>query len=287
MKTIGKDIFRILLGSAILALGLDLFLSPADLVTGGVTGFGIILEDITEKAFGKGIPLSLTNLLVNVPLLITAWIVKGKKFIAKTAVATLALSLFLYLFESLVYTTGDMMINTIFGSALSGIGLGLVFAAEATTGGTDLIAAIVQHYNKHLSVAKLLMVVDGVVVLAGVLVFGIDKTLYAVIGVYLTALITDQVIDGFHYSKAIYIISDYGEEIAAEIMRQIDRGVTGFNGEGMYTHKEKKILLCTSSVKESVHIRQIAHAIDPTAFMIVTDVREVFGEGFVENHKEN
>ena len=283
MKKYYIDIVKILVGSALLAIGLDLFFAPSDIVTGGVTGIGIIIQDLTEKAMGKGIPLSVSNLLINIPLLILAWIVKGKRFIAKTAVATFALSFFLYVFESFTYTSGDMMINTIFGAALSGLGLGLVFSAEATTGGTDLIAAVIQHFNKHLSVATLLMVVDGIVVLAGVIVFGIDKTLYAIIGVYLTSLISDRVVDGFHYSKAIYIISDHSDEIAAEIMRQIDRGVTGFFGQGMYTKKDKKILLCTASAKESVHIRQIAHTIDKSAFMIVTDAREVFGEGFVES----
>ena len=283
MKFKWLDLIKIIAGSAILALGLDLFFAPSDIVTGGVTGIGIILKDITERTLGHGLPLSVSNLLINIPLLILAWIVKGKRFIAKTAVSTFALSLFLYLFESITYTSGDMMINTIFGAVLSGIGLGFVFSAEATTGGTDLIAAVVQHFNKHLSVATLLMVVDGIVVLAGILVFGIDKTLYAIIGVYLTSAISDRVVDGLHYSKAIYIISDMGEEIAAEIMKQIDRGVTGFHGQGMYTHKEKEILLCTASAKESVHIKQIVRSIDRSAFMIVMDAHEVYGEGFVES----
>ena len=119
-----------------------------------------------------------------------------------------------------------------------------------------------------------------VIVTGGVLVFGLHTTLYALIAVYVTTAVADRVVDGLHYSKAIYIVSDKGREIASEILRQIDRGVTGLEGEGMYTGDGKLVLLCTASAKESVRIKEIAHDIDPRAFMIISDAREVVGEGF-------
>lgn len=283
MKITMKDLIKIIVGSALLAAGLDIFFASRDIVTGGVTGIGIILRYVTGKYMGYALPLSVSNLLINIPLLFIAWMVKGKRFIIRTAIATFVLSFFLYVFEAWTYTTGDLIVNAIFGAALSGLGLGLVFSSDATTGGTDLIAAVVHHYNKHISVASFLMLIDGIVVLAGVIVFGIDATLYAIIGVYLTSAISDRVVDGFHYSKAIYIISEHSEEIASAIMEQVERGVTGFQGKGMYTRRDKQVLLCTVSIKESIHIKQIVHTIDPEAFMIVTDAREVLGEGFVES----
>ncbi len=280
-----KAVFKILLGSCVLSLGLAVFLAPSNIVTGGVTGIGIIIRDITKRAFGVGISLSITNLVINIPILIAAWIVKGRRYIARTALATLSLSGFLYLFENLTFT-GDILLAAIYGGVLSGIGLGLVFTSRATTGGTDMIAAIIQHYVPHFSVSNFLLIIDGVIVLGGVLVFGIHTTLYALIAVYVTTAVSDRVVDGFHFSKAIYIISDQGEQIAQEILSKIDRGVTGLHGRGMYTSKEKMVLLCTASSKESIRIRRIAHEIDPNAFMIIVDSREVFGEGFIEADNE-
>lgn len=282
MKKINwKSLFKIVLGSAILALGLDVFLAPSNIVTGGVTGIGIIIRDVAERMLDVHISLSVTNLVINIPILIAAWIVKGRRYIARTVLATLSLSAFLYLFESIEFT-GDILIAAIYGGLLSGIGLGLVFTAQATTGGSDMIAAIVQHYVPHFSVSNFLLIIDGIIVLGGVLVFGIHTTLYALIGVFVTTSVSDRLVDGLHFSKAIYIISDYGEEIAKAILSRIDRGVTGLEGSGMYTGKDKKVLLCTSSAKESVRIKQIVHSIDPNAFMIITDAREVLGEGFIE-----
>ncbi len=276
-----KSVFKIVLGSAILALGLDVFLAPSNIVTGGVTGIGIIVRDIAYRTLEKEISLSVTNLVINIPILIAAWIVKGRRYIARTALATVMLSVFLYLFEDIQYT-GDMLIAAIYGGALCGVGLGLVFTAQATTGGSDMIAAIVQHYVPHLSVSNFLMVIDSLIVVGGVLVFGIQMTLYALIGVFVTSAVADRIVDGFHYSKAIYIISDAGEEIAEAILQKVNRGVTGLEGYGMYTGKEKKVLLCTTSAKESIRIKQTVHSIDPNAFMIITDAREVLGEGFIE-----
>ena len=276
-----KNVFKILLGSCLLSIGLATFLAPSNIVTGGVTGIGIIIRDITRRAFGVGISLSITNLVINVPILIAAWIIKGRRYILRTALATLSLSGFLYLFEQLTFT-GDILLAAIYGGVLSGIGLGLVFTSEATTGGTDMIAAMIQHYVPHFSVSNFLMIIDGLIVLGGVLVFGIHVTLYALIAVFVTTAVSDRVVDGFHFSKSIYIISDHGEAISQEILRRVDRGVTGFHGKGMYTGNEKLVLLCTASAKESIIIRQIVHEIDPHAFMIIGDSREVFGEGFIE-----
>ena len=274
-----KDVLKIILGACLLAFGLDVFLAPSNIVTGGVTGIGIIIRDISERLFGYRVSLSITNLVINIPILIAAWVVKGRRYILRTALATASLSLFLYLFENIIYT-GDILLAAIYGGVLSGIGLGLVFTAQATTGGTDMIAAIVQHYNPQFSVSNFLLIIDGVIVTGGVLVFGLHTTLYALIAVYVTTAVSDRVVDGLHYSKAIYIVSDKGREIASEILRQIDRGVTGLEGEGMYTGDGKLVLLCTASAKESVRIKEIAHDIDPRAFMIISDAREVVGEGF-------
>ena len=152
----------------------------------------------------------------------------------------------------------------------------------ATTGGTDLLCMLIHEKKKYYSVPRLLSIVDGIVVLMGVFVFGINRALYAVIAVYITSKVSDGMLEGMKFAKMTYIISDYAKEIADEILQKIGRGVTGLNAEGMYSNSEKKMLLCVVGKKEIVEVIQIINQIDPKAFVIVSDIREVMGEGFIE-----
>jgi uncharacterized membrane-anchored protein YitT (DUF2179 family) len=176
----------------------------------------------------------------------------------------------------------DYILASIFGGVIGGIGIGLVFLAHATTGGTDMVAALIQHYHKHYSVAQIMQIVDAIVVLAGAYVFGLSKALYAIISIFVISQVSDGIIEGLNFSKLAYIITDKEDEIADAIMTTIDRGATGINARGMYSSSEKKLLLCVVSKKEMVQVKEIVTKIDHSAFVIVSDVREVLGEGFIE-----
>ena len=275
-KLIGDNWFTMILGTAIMAVAIKMIYDPAGLVTGGVSGLGIIIKEVI------GIPLWLTNTMLNIPLFLAAFMVKGWKFISRTVVATLALSFFLYILPDINLGTDDLLLSAVFGGAVTGIGTGMVFMARSTTGGTDLLAAVIQHYLRHFSVAQVMQVLDGLVVLAGAWIFGIEFALYAIIAVLVVTKVTDSLLEGMHFSKVAYIISEQADEIAEAIMTDLERGVTGLNGVGMYSGNAKNILFCVVSQKEIVLVKDIVSKIDPRSFVIVTDAKEVHGEGFIE-----
>lgn len=281
------DYLYIIVGVTILAMAINVFYEPLEMVMGGVTGIAIIIKDLTANLFDGGIPLWLTNLVINIPLFIVAIFVKGKEFGGRTLFATLYLSFALYFTQWLPALTQDILLGSIFGGVVAGVGLGLVFSAFSTTGGTDLAASLIQVAIKHVSVARIMLVLDSVIIISGMFIFGIEATLYAVVSVFITAKIIDAILDGLHFSKAAFIISDHYKVIADNIMEELDRGVTGLLGEGMYTSLRKEVLFCVVSKREVIKLKEIVKQSDPKAFVIVTDVREVLGEGFKEyEHKE-
>lgn len=276
-----RDLLSILVGTFLMAMAVNLVFDPRGMVSGGVTGFAIIVKYMTARLFDGGIPVWLTNLLCNVPLFLAAFYRKGFRYILKTLFATLSLTLGLYLVP--VYQVlDDQLLATIFGAVLSGAGIGLVFSTMATTGGTDLLCALIHEKKKHISIPKLLGMVDGAIVVLGAVVFGLESAMYAVIVVFLVSKISDSILEGMKFAKMAYIISDHADEIAGEILEKIDRGVTGMTVQGMYSRTEKKMLYCVVSKKEIVELLEVVHKYDPHAFVTVNDVREVMGEGFIE-----
>ena len=266
----------IVLGTAIMAFAIKNIYDPVSMVTGGVSGLAIIFKEMW------GVPLWLTNTLLNVPLFASAYFIMGWKFIKRTLFATVLLSLFLYVLPVVNLTDSDMLLSALFGGILSGIGTGLLFLVGCTTGGTDMLAVLIQRAVPYYTVAQVMQVLDGMIVAAGALVFGIPAALYAMIAIFCLAKVTDGIIEGLKFSKQAYIISDQYEEIAQAVMSRMGRGVTSLEARGMYSGQEKKVLFCVVSKKELVELRQITAEFDPRAFMIVNDAREVFGEGFIE-----
>ncbi|MDR1665202.1 MAG: YitT family protein [Clostridiales bacterium] len=277
-----KDLISIMAGDLLLAFAIVTLLEPNRLVTGGVTGVAIIIADYTGR-LGFSFPLWATNLALNIPLFWLGMKMMGKDFLIKTAFATLFLSAALYVASFLPAVTDDPLLSALFGGVFSGIGLGLVFRASATTGGSDLAASILHHHViKHHSIARILFVIDSVIISAGFLAFGPSAALYAVITVFVSSKATDTLLEGLNFSKAAFVISDKADEIAGEILQHLERGVTGLDGRGMFTGKERNVLLCVVSAKELVMLKTIVHSVDIGAFVIVADVREVLGEGFGE-----
>lgn len=277
------DLAKIVVGAMLLGFSLNIFFEPFNLVAGGITGLGIVLKELTGRWTGWELPLWMSNILLNVPLFIGAYVLQGRKFILRTGLATLMLSLSLFISKNWGYFDGGLLINTVYGGAMGGVGIGLVLSASATTGGTDLLASILHHFTKHISVTVYLFLVDAVIIILSILVFGVNLALYAIIGIYLTSRVADWVVDGLHYSKALFVISDSSGEIASRLTKELNRGVTGIDVTGKYTGQPREMLFVVMSVKETVSAKRIVKELDPNAFMVITDAKEVLGEGFAEH----
>ena len=280
-----KDILFVIAGTFLVSIAINMVYDPLGMVTGGVTGVAIVIKSLTADLMPGGIPIWLTNIIINVPLFLAAIRVKGKKYILRTAFAFLCLTVFLYLVPAKQLIEGDFIIASVVGGVLMGAGMGLIFSAMFTTGGTDLLCALIHEKKKYYSMPKLLAIVDGMVVLLGVFVFGLERAVYAIIAVYLASKISDAIMDGMKFAKVAFIISDHYEEIAADIMKDLNRGVTCFDITGMYSNQKKKMLYCVVAKKEIVELTDLVHRRDTNAFITVSDAREVMGEGFIEVKK--
>ncbi len=276
-----KEYIIITLGVILMSISISIFYEPNKLVTGGVTGLAIILRQLSSQYIGYAIPIWLTNIVMNVPLFAIGLKLFGLKNLTKTIYATTALSLSLYITVFLPpFITEDLILVSIFGGVLSGSGLGLVFRCMATTGGSDMAASIINRHIKHVSTSKIMFLIDSTIILFGFFVFGATKAMYAIIIVFISTKVIDAIQEGLSFAKAAFIISEYSEEISHIIMQEIQRGITGLEGKGMYTKKTKNVLLCVVSNKEIVRIKELVYKADKNAFVIVADVREVLGEGF-------
>ena len=259
-RTAAMDYLLLIAGAFIMGFAIKNIYDPLNLVTGGVSGLAIVIKSKV------GVPLWLTNTLLNIPLFLAS-----------------SLSLSLYVIpEMMIMPADDILLSALFGGLISGVGSGMVFMTQATTGGTDMLAALLQKIMPHYSVPQIMQVLDAAIVLTGAAVFGIRPTLYALIAIYAVTRMSDGILEGLKFSKMVYIISDRYEEIAGTIMEEIDRGVTGLRAEGMYSGSDKMMLCCVVSRKEISQIKEIVREYDPRAFVIVSDVREVLGEGFIE-----
>lgn len=272
----------IVAGTGIMAFAIKSTFDPIGLVTGGFTGIGIMLRRLTLDVWDGGIPIWLTNLGLNVPLFLLAWRLKGKRFIGRTIAASLLLSFWLGVIPDCDLAGGDYLLAAVYGGVLMGAGIGLVLSAQVATGGTDLIATLLHIRLRAYSIAQILQVIDGVIILAGIYVCGIRASLYAVFAVYITSRVSDLITEGGKFSKAVYIISDQYEQIADAVLHQMNRGTTLLPAVGMYRSEERNMLFCVVSKKEVVVLKEFIKQIDVHAFVIVTDVREVLGEGFLE-----
>ena len=276
------DSMLVLMGTGILAFAIQCLYDPVELVTGGFTGLSIIIKNVTSGIFEGGIPLWFSNLVLNIPVFIIGYFLKGKSFIGKTLFGTLMLSAWLYIMPVIPIAEGDYMIAAIFGGVLAGLGIGLVLKAEATTGGTDMVASLLQLKLRHYSIVQIMQVLDNLIVLTGLFIFGMRPALYSVIAIVVATYVSDMVLEGSNYAKGVFIITSQHEEVANRIIKDLDRGVTGLDARGMYTGNDKCMLYCVVSMKEIIKLKDVVVEIDPSAFVIVSDVREVLGKGFKE-----
>lgn len=271
--------FLMTLGTFLMAVGLVSFLEPYFIAPGGVTGLAIVIKKVS------GVPMDITNLVVNIPLFIMGLIMLGKKFGFNTAYAMVMLSVFIratniYIDTSSIYLE-DTLLAAIYGGVVMGIGIGLVFKTGGTSGGTDLAGAILHKYFPHISIANLMMVLDFIIVIASGLVNKkLETALYSIIALFILVKVADLIVEGLNYAKEFIIISEKNEEIGKAILDKLDRGATVLKSKGLFSGVDKNILMCVVNRSEVALLKKTIEEIDESAFVTVSTVYEVLGEGF-------
>lgn len=267
-------------GTFFMAVGINVIYEPLSMVTGGFSGIGILVKKLTQTARWSGIPVGMTTLLLNIPLFIWGYSQKGKAFVKKTVYAASCFSFFLLIIPTFDIVKQDYLMAALVGGLLNGTGIGLVFSQGASTGGSDLLSVLTAKILPELSASERLILIDTLIVAAGVFIFGLEIGLYAVVAVFVTGKVSNAILDGLKFAKIAYIISDHPEEISEHILRELGRGLTGLEGQGMYSEKHKMVLMCVVSKKEAVLLKDIVKNADNEAFLILSEAKEVLGEGF-------
>lgn len=265
----------IALGCTIMAAGVSLFLLPNELSTGGFSGIATIVYYFFK------VPMGVTVLALNIPLLIIAYFKIGKQLFARSIYGTIVFSLMIDLIDKITPLTHDRFLGCIYGGVFAGIGTAIILKFDASTGGSDLLSHIIRAYKKQYKSSSLILAVDTVVIALNVIFFkNIEIGLYSAIAIFLMGKMIDLIFEGVNFTKVIFIISPKYEEIAGQISASINRGSTGLFSKGMYTDQEKLTLLCVGSRTEAYEMQSIAKEIDKEAFIIIMNAREVIGKGF-------
>lgn len=288
------DYTFILIGSFVLAVGFVFFVTPHRIVPGGVYGIGIVVHYLTRGMFSiwpDGFPIGLFGLLLNIPLTYAGIKILGPRFGVKTIVGFILTSFFIDGISFLrpvsdAPLVNDILLSSVFAGVLVGSGLGLIFKSKATSGGSDIIAMIIGKYT-HIQLGKLMIYVDSVIVLTGLAAFqDWHIPLYSWVVIYITGKSIDLVLEGASYNKALLIISKKHSEIKHKILVDLERGGTYLKGEGMFTGEEKQIIYTVVSRREVAILQEYISTIDPDAFIMVMDAREILGEGFQSLRKK-
>lgn len=264
-----------LLGSAIMAIGIALFLLPNQLSSGGVSGLATITYYVL------GFPMGAVILAINVPLFSIAIFKLGKKFFLKSLIGTFSLSIFIDIIDKLNPLTQDKFLACIYGGIITGLGSAIILKSHSSTGGSELISNIVKKFKPNIRMSYVIMIFDIIVVTLNIIFLKkIEIGLYSAIAIYLMGKIIDIVFEGIYFTKLVIIVSDKNEEISKEIGEVVRRGTTGLYGKGMYTNSDKLVLMCAATRGDVSKVKDVARSIDPKSFIVITNSREVVGLGF-------
>lgn len=277
VKQIVIDFLYYTIGSLLYAVSVNCFSAPNNIAPGGITGLATVIHYLLPAA-----PMGLTILLLNIPLLITAWLVLGRTFAVRTLICTLLSTAIMDTSVSLLpIYTGDMFLVSVVGGVLAGVGLGLIFLRGGSTGGTEIVARLLERRFPHVPVGRLMLAVDAVVIVIAALVFKtVESAMYAVVLTFVSSTLIDTLVYGGLGGKLVLIFSKQQERIAAEILQTLHRGVTKLHSRGGYSGEESEVLLCAVSRTQMYPLRRLVAGIDPTAFLIITSAEEVWGQGF-------
>ena len=267
----------IILGCVLYALGFQFFMYPNAIVAGGVTGVAMLINAFTR------LPVGMLIIVLNVPLFLTSWRHFGLDFMIMSLVGMLLSSVFVDLFAMTgIVMTGDPMLAAVIGGVIKGAGLGLVYYVGATTGGVDIVAKFLRQRFEQINFGTLILIMDTVIIVLYAASLGkYESAMYAVIAMFVVSKVIDLVLYGIDNSSLCYIISEQSEALTERIMAEpLRRGVTILEGEGAYSHKHKQVLLCVIKRTQIGELRRLVKAVDENAFFIVSDVKNVFGNGF-------
>lgn len=288
--------FFIVLGCLIVTIAMNLFLIPYKIAPGGVSGLSTVIHYLLDNK----IPVGFLMLAFNIPLFLSGYKSRGREFLVRSLFGAVVLSVmiditspyfqffadFIVKFDETM-AIPDLLLNSIIGGFIMGFGLGIILKENATTGGTDLAAAILKKLFPRFSMGQYLLFADGLVIIFATIAFrSVKLGLYAALSLYISTKTIDAYLEGLNFAKGLMIISDQSEKIAHRLLHDVDRGVTGLKGMGMYSGKDKMVLLCVVKREEITTVRRIVKEYDPRAFMLLIDVREVLGEGFLPLYAE-
>ena len=274
---------NILLGSAVFALGFDLFLEPNDLNAGGVSGIAMILVHLL--GFGS---VGTVTILINLPLFILGGLKIGKRFFVGSLAGMVSSSVLLDVFAMIPGISVEPLVAALYGGVLCGLGLGMVFATGASTGGSDIVVRLLKMCYRNVPIGTINMMFDlTVAALTGIVYWDITKALYSGIAIFITGKIIDAVVYRFDYSKVVLIISDRYEEITGFVMKELDRGATYLEGTGSYSGAPRKVIMTVVKPAQIADLKEAVMGIDPNAFLVVQDAHQVLGEGFAHYSKES
>jgi len=283
IRTSIKQLIPITIGAALYAFGLQVFVIPNQLMEGGVTGIAVLLNYIF------GLPMSITTLIINIPLFLVGWKILGGKKMIYTIYGSVMLSVFLALLEYASHRNYliafdqnyDSMLIVLYAGVTLGTGLGIVFRYGGTTGGIDIIARILSRWRGY-SMGQIILVFDAIIIGVSVFYISLDKILYTLVMVFIASKMIDFIQNGAYTAKAFSIITDRGDEIAHHITIELERGVTIVPALGAYSGIDKKVVYCVVPRSETHRLKQLVRNIDPIAFIVINEVQDVLGEGFKE-----
>ena len=278
-----KWIFATILGSAVFALGFSLFLQPNDLNAGGISGLAMIFVELA--GFGS---VGMLSILINLPLFILGGLKIGKKFFFGSLMGMTLSSVLIDFFALIPFPVVEPLMGALYGSALCGFGLGIVFMSGTSTGGSDILVRLLKLKYRNVPIGQISLCFDALVVtLTGLVFHDVTKALYTGIAVFVCSQVIDAVVYRFDYSKVALIISSQYEQIAYEIGTKLDRGATFLNGEGSYSHTPTKVVLAAVKKQQVTELKELVTAIDPNAFIIVQEAHQVLGDGFSRYSKDS
>ena len=272
------DILVFVVASTAFSVGINCFLARNNILNGGFTGIATILNYLFE------IPIGVAIFIMNTPLLIIAFKKLGIKFVFRTFLVIAISSVIIDLGAFLPVYKNDLLLSSIFGGVLSGLSLGIIFMRNATTGGVDIIAKLIKLRHPHITLGKSIFILDAIVIIAGGFVYGnFESMLYATISIFVSAQVLDYVIFGISRGAMIIIISDKNDEIRNMLIGDLDRGVTVLKGQGGYSNQDKNVLLCACYDNQAHKLIKKIKSTDENAFLVVTQSKQILGNGFRNN----
>ncbi len=292
IKASWKSYLLISLGCLLVAVSMNVFLIPYMLAPGGVSGLSTVIYHLV----GGTIPVGIIMIVLNIPLFLFGYRSKGRQFVMRSIFGSLMLSILIdatapflrwlisdyFVYFDSTMAEPDLLLYALIGGGIMGFGLGIVLKEDATTGGTDLMASVLKNKIPKFSVGQHLLFMDLCVVLFATIAFrSVKLGLYATLSLYISSKTIDAYLEGINFSKALLIISEKPDEISKRLMDEVGRGVTGFNGHGMYTRQDKTTLLCVVKREEIPVVKEIVSTCDDKSFILLIDIREVLGEGFM------